>query len=331
MINSYDNIKKEDGRFDPAMRQVNQSGAVISNLDELLSVGKEAKEVYEKFLKSLLESLNLDESMLHIAPLKAEKRCIEKARDDYSSRECGPAESWLYDIVRGTIICETEQEISDVVSALEKSKSVIRMKNRFKKPTPGGFRDINMNVRVQVTATCSHICELQIHCRAIKDKGVELHSHEVYEFFRSYFKGSTETVDKRLQLVSSFQEHLKEGDNALEECVRSVIGTDSVEKMENLVELLGYMSELQSCLTVREALYKAKEAAALRELYEIGRIYETLADYETSLKKLEECLALQKKLLGELNADVLRTSRWVGWEYLRLKDYNKSINVLSEQ
>ncbi len=66
---------------------------------------------------------------------------------------------------------------------------MIRLKNRFAKPTPSGFRDLNLNARVTVSGKDNlpvvHICELQVHLRPLKDLDYALGSHKVYEKFSS--------------------------------------------------------------------------------------------------------------------------------------------------
>ena len=96
--------------------------------------------------------------------------------------------SWLFDIVRGQVVCETEAGIVSLYEALEANPDVdiVRVKNRFNPPLFNGYRDILMNVAVKV-GSVSHLCELQIHLKAIKDSEPMHKSHLTYEFFRSFF------------------------------------------------------------------------------------------------------------------------------------------------
>ena len=51
----------------------------------------------------------------------------------------------LRDILRGSVVCETVDELDVVVDALRavKDVEVIRIKNRFRdKPTPSGYREV---------------------------------------------------------------------------------------------------------------------------------------------------------------------------------------------
>ena len=153
----------------------------------------------------LIEETNGNPDAMKIAPLKILKRAFEKAHDDYNKRKPGHGERWLFDIVRGSLICESEEKIVSIgtdkircnINMDEQSPDygsvmvVSRLKNRFESPTPSGFRDINANVRVCVDPRVPiyHTCELHIHCRPIKDLAYQLSSHSIYEFLRTYFRG----------------------------------------------------------------------------------------------------------------------------------------------
>lgn len=155
------------------MRQQNLRGAPVDFIDELYESAIKAKELFEVLMTETIESLLLPLSYLTVAPLKGKDRSFEKARDDYESREPGFGVRWLWDIVRGCITCDTEDEILTLLDYLDRScrnLEIVRLKNRFATPTPGGFRDINMNIRIQIGRNGDgdgiyHICELQIHCR----------------------------------------------------------------------------------------------------------------------------------------------------------------------
>jgi len=95
--------------------------------------------------------------------------------------------------------------------------------SRFISPTPSGFRDININIRLMfpvqtkvldskgeflgsesfATVYTSHTCELQIHHREMKQLDAQLGSHSIYEYFRTYFKGCVGTVENRLRLLEA--------------------------------------------------------------------------------------------------------------------------------
>ena len=95
---------------------------------------------------------------------------------------------------------------SSLYEALEADPNIdiVRVKNRFDPPLFNGYRDILMNVAVKVE-NVSHLCELQVHLKAIKDSEPMHKSHLTYEFFRSYFLGNAEAVEERLKLLLPYR------------------------------------------------------------------------------------------------------------------------------
>ena len=110
--------------------------------------------------------------------LKRLHRAREKIAMDYDGDvRC------LRDILRASVVCETVSElrmIADELEALEAAGviRVVQVKNRFGgKPTPSGYRDINLNFLHH-----DLVVEVQIHLRAvltIADK-----QHVAYEYAR---------------------------------------------------------------------------------------------------------------------------------------------------
>lgn len=107
--------------------------------------------------------------------------------------------------MRASVTCDNEEQVDALLTALTKLQTdsgdkvrLVRFKNRFARPTPGGFRDLNLSIRVKVRENTHHVCELQVHHSGMEETGHHLNSHTMYEFFRSYFKGNTSAVDRRL-------------------------------------------------------------------------------------------------------------------------------------
>ena len=159
----------------------------VATFAELYETAAVAREIFSDFLlNDLPELLALSPTPLRpgdcvVAPLKGEVRAREKALDDYGDRDPGPPASWLFDIVRGSVTCGCEAQIVAIVKAIRgrKDMHVVRLKNRFKKPTPAGFRDINVNIKIEIFEGSGifHTVELQIHHVAIKNFEAESHSH----------------------------------------------------------------------------------------------------------------------------------------------------------
>jgi hypothetical protein len=107
--------------------------------------------------------------------VKGLARAREKTILDY-----GGDASRLRDVLRGSIVCETVDELNVVVDALRavKDVEVIRIKNRFRdKPTPSGYRDVNINIDYH-----GMVVELQLHLSEVLQ--VADKQHVAYEAAR---------------------------------------------------------------------------------------------------------------------------------------------------
>lgn len=67
---------------------------------------------------------------------------------------------------------------------------IVKAKNRFQEPILSGYRDLNIQFRIDTHQGFYHICELQIHHQAILVLDKLLKSHSYYEYFRKHFAGS---------------------------------------------------------------------------------------------------------------------------------------------
>lgn len=133
-----DTVEIAEGSFNSQLRQVDTKGGVVHDLDSLYDSAEVALGIFFQELQLLVELSDLPKSCLHVAPLKGRERALQKAKDDYNDREPGPGIAWLFDIVRGMVICEAEAEICKLLETLKTSSfDIIRLKNRFKNPTPG--------------------------------------------------------------------------------------------------------------------------------------------------------------------------------------------------
>ena len=118
--------------------------------------------------------------------------------------------------------CDHEDDLVALWKKIEADPriEIVRTKNRFNPPEFNGYRDIMMNVAVDVdtpSGTVSHLCELQIHLTAIKKSEPMHKSHAVYEFFRSFFLGNTAAVEQRLEMFCALPvDDVKDADELVE-------------------------------------------------------------------------------------------------------------------
>jgi len=184
------------------------------NYADLVHAGTAKQEEFNNLVREVCEASGMDprfrvqecpekgnpelgKRRVQIGPLKSKERSEEKARDDY-----GGDFAKIFDVVRGSILCSHTDQMRACVEALRKRPgcTIVRIKNRFRSPLFTGYRDILILVRVGDPDNgdfCPHICELQIH--HVEIMALKSHSHRPYEFFRSYFRGSTKAADGRLE------------------------------------------------------------------------------------------------------------------------------------
>ena len=110
---------------------------MVRHVEELY---KAAAASVDTFTSLLNEATSGTAAVVTVTPFKSQARVLEKARDDYGDREPGPPISWVYDVLRGAVVCPNEETILQVVDKLRSSAAqatVLRLKNRFVEPTPG--------------------------------------------------------------------------------------------------------------------------------------------------------------------------------------------------
>ena len=134
-------------------------------------------------------------SRLMIGPLKGEARCREKTRDDY-----GGDFGQLLDVVRCSIIVDTEEQLIAVTQLLLEGGNVVRLKNRFKYALFTGYRDALFSIVIKTPSGVEHVCEVQLHLAPIIFFKSE--SHEMYEFFRTTFQGGDASVEQHMKQVA---------------------------------------------------------------------------------------------------------------------------------
>eukprot|EP00980_Cylindrotheca_fusiformis_P000137 scaffold24_cov128-Cylindrotheca_fusiformis.AAC.10 len=143
------------------------------------------------------------------APIKSKSRSAEKIRNEYDGVALR-----ILDLVRASIIVNTEQQLAkllnaviiqkDEMSANESSHNVevIRFKNRFQSPTFSGYRDALFNLKLtDPVSGHAMIVELQVHLAQVMVHKPA--SHFYYGYFRQFFSGNMDVVWARMDLLTS--------------------------------------------------------------------------------------------------------------------------------
>jgi tetratricopeptide (TPR) repeat protein len=294
-------VKSVEPELDSSMRQSSRTGDPVANIIQLYEAAADAQPIFGQILQQIAYECGIpvifpDHSEHHghapvtcgltLAPLKSQARAAEKAQNDYGKRDPGPDVAWLYDIVRAMFVCDSEQQILNVLTALESrwfELDIVRLQNRFRKPTPAGFRDLLLNIRLQ-SVSCNFICEVQIHHVAMLNYGKQHGSHSHYEFFREYFKGSTESVQKRIELASSMGQYAADTD--LDTIVRDLVRSTDITRLVAFKDLAELLGELEDAVIAERRVL---------EIYREHSAGEESADVATSLNNLAELLRAQGK------------------------------------
>ena len=112
------------------------------------------------------------------AAVKSIDRAAQKLANDY-----GGDASLLRDAVRGTIVVESERDLSRAVKEIKSRFDVVRVKDRFEAPTNVGYSDIVVNVKLPGGI----VGEIQVNLpEFVEAKSV---AHKLYEVARSLPKG----------------------------------------------------------------------------------------------------------------------------------------------
>ena len=239
-----------------------------------------------------------DSSDIHVklVPLKTRDRALERAEDDYAQRLPGPPFTFLYDIVRGSLEFSSAKDLLDCLERIENHPMIhiVKAKNRFRSPGLTGYRDINLQFQIpveSVNGSFRYVCELQLHQKELKQLGVELGSHKHYQYFRTYFAGSTNTLEERLEDLKVIQHGGQQASGTmLTELLDKDLDEDRLERLgklfhEQLVELPMALGAYRKVLTLRLQNYGDEHAS-------IAKTYHYMAGILVHQGKLDKAMAL---------------------------------------
>ena len=212
-------------------------------MDELYDAAEVALPAFEEFLADAASRVaGLGPRAFEAAPLKERARAAEKAAVRYKRRTPGPAESWVYDVVRGRISCYTLSQLSLVLQALRaeaeaRGGRVLRVKNRCLEPHWSGTRDALVKVQLPIArpgeaAGCgasllrclpsactgrsfTHVCEVQVRHRLMVLHDEKVKSMDMYKRYRGFFDTGTSTAATRMRTLYRLADLMAEAGAAL--------------------------------------------------------------------------------------------------------------------
>ena len=116
--------------------QWDSEGSITNNLGQLYEHAEFVKPIFYNALKHVASDCHLSvrdpdagtdismEACLIICPLKMADRAAEKAREEYSKVDPGPPCSWVYDILRASFVCDTEEQIRNVYDCIQQDPNL---------------------------------------------------------------------------------------------------------------------------------------------------------------------------------------------------------------
>ncbi|CAJ1957636.1 unnamed protein product [Cylindrotheca closterium] len=293
----------------------------VKDICELYAAAEMIRPVYMEKVESLVAQVKEihgegSKIKIKIPPLKGKERAMAKAEDDYGNRDPGPAVSWLYDIVRGSVLFSSADCLLTCVRLIKEDESIhiVKSKNRFANPTLTGYRDWNLQIKIEEPEEeFEHVCELQLHHESIKELSISSHSHHYYEFFRKYFAGATDTLTDRLEDLKIVAGGDKLDGAFLNQLLEE---TGDLERLKRLADLFGdFLCEFQWTNKVYAKILKQQLADASQEdSFNIAMTINNLANNFQQQGKLKEAysmyeqvLQLNKTAFGEDHASIAVT------------------------
>ena len=154
-------------------KSLKQQVSDSSSLDAVYEQAEKALPTFKEWVEKYGQQTGASQIMLRPG-LKGMERAGAKVKNDYAG-----VASRLTDIVGGTLLFDTVEQVVAAYKTIIQDKAVYKAKNRFEKPTSDGYRDIMMVVNVG-----GHLCELQLNTHAILDAKEKGLGHKLYEITR---------------------------------------------------------------------------------------------------------------------------------------------------
>lgn len=253
-------------------RRQRDGGGEVAGLDDLYAVAEKALGVFGELVTQALSVSDAVAEAPAPAPapgpapeapagpyflplLKPRARCAAKAATRYGGKV-----SRVFDVVRGSLIVETESQVLDVYEKISKL-DVVRLKNRFAKPLYTGYRDLLLTIAVPVEDG-DHLCELCIQLDAVDAAS----SYALYCFMRPFFLNATTSQARQRRDL--------------------LLALPAASDADDFVDKLAAMPKTHECIVCVE-FFRAVFLGAPRAVRERSMLFSELPLYDaTSLEDL---------------------------------------------
>lgn len=273
-------------RRNAAYRQRDINGNVIQHMNQLFEVAEIAKPIFDFFLLSVASECSLPttgratsasptstRSGLVIGDIKSVSRVAEKIREKYLRVNPGPACAWVYDVLRASFVCDTQEQIYHVYNIIRSDPAIkiIRLKNRFQRPTAAGFRDLIINIALPIRKTngleVNFICEVQITHVDLRQYEIENNTRAMYSMLWPLLTGSDSRKSHVLAIIQLLVDAIIPiFDSLIPSRERKLLAKkiaeveDAITKHYDALELQEDIDDLRDWTTVLDALQNFKLA-----------------------------------------------------------------------
>ena len=328
-------------KMEEHMRQKTLDGTrSVRDYDELRAVADAALLPFETLMRSLVrraglepdseamhegKPLPIDKSqnfrVLTIAPAKSRVRCDEKAAKEYDGEF-----DRIVDCVRCSVVVETEEQLVAVATFLRDHSLdpalldeppagdggnqgytvfvLSRFKNRYTAPLFNGYRDGLYNISLALCGKCWVVCEVQLHLAAVLSHKEESHHH--YEYFREYFSGNNDAVEKRMVVLDKVRRA-----SSPDELLRTALAGTDEDELKALDTLFdrGMLGDYTLLVLVNTRLLELvppeDEAKVAKAKLVLGDALWRAGRYGDAEPVLQEAVLALKGILGEDDEDTL--------------------------
>jgi hypothetical protein len=216
----------------------------VTNIDTLYAEATKAEPEFNSLMGELQSQLGGE--LLMRPEMKTAESVNRKALnpDDYNGDY-----SRVVDVLGGSLIFETEEDLLRAVESLRDDNRIVRIKDRWSKSTPEGYRDYLLNVRLPG----GYVGELQVHHRAIMEVKNSI-GHDFYKLAG--------------MLHDRGEEKLRDGVNALNrEFYENALATGqsapaflSASSLETFQDLMYHLKAVSDDMALSDALGKILNA-----------------------------------------------------------------------
>lgn len=310
---------EEDGTCKPKYQQQDAEGEPARNLGEVYEAAYQIKQALRDLLDKMVDKVKgLDYIDAKIVELKPRDRANEKAREEYLTRTPGPPETWLFDILRSSVVCKTMKQMESVNKFLSKKAHIVQSKNRFVNPAYSGYRDLIYHVLLDwpYKENVQFVAEIQVHHKDVLnlEKMYGLLNH--YKYFRSCFAGGNRDVKDTLRDLEMIQKTGKI-DEAL---MGKILDSEDGEQLFMFARLFNYKLEdydralqiYSRVLVLLESSVGEVHPKTAVTYQDIGLVQAKKGLFDNALRSLQKCLEIQEEVFGAYSPEVAITRSHLG-------------------